>query len=325
MRKSKRQARRPRPIRAPRRRKGNKVAEMTALLKKESESVVVKPVLLPKSDRKWVRPASWGPIPSGNAGNWIYPYNQTKTIEDIDSPIVITSQKKPNAPLTFLESLLDQFYESNYKSAPPEFYMLFADHQYKQADIKECWEHYNSLLNELNDTSKIAKEYYSHLKPRQKSSYVGFLQKLLDDCETYLTNLRKSSKVRKPRKRKIKTADQLATKVQFKESDPSLKLVSIAPATIHGATACWLYNAKRRRLTYLEAGGTGSLTIKGTTIIRFDPKMSKSKRIRKPEQIVELLAGTKAAMLRAFTKLRVKENAAKGRLNKDTLILKVMK
>jgi hypothetical protein len=297
---------------------------MTALLKKEAVAPV-KEAPLARPDRKWIRPASWGPIPPGNAGNWIMPFAHDNRIEDSNTPIVITSPKKQNSALMLLETSLDQFYDSDYKDAPPEFYMMFANHQYKPADIRECSEHYNSLLNELTETNKVAKEYYAHLKPRQKSSYVGFLKKLLADCDTYLANSRKSAKVRKPRKRKIKTADQLAAKVQFKENDPSLKLVSVSPASIHGASACWLYNTKRRRLTYLEAGGTGSLTLKGTTILRFDPKVSMTKRIRKPEQIVDLLAGTKAAMLKAFSKLKVKEIAAKGRLNKDTLILKVLK
>lgn len=319
-----RSKRRKAPTRASRKR--TKISKMTEQLQAIPPKVE-KPVVFQKS-RTWIRPASWGPIPPGNFGNWVHPYANTeaKMIQDAASPVVINPKTtKTNAPLMHLESMLDSFYESGYKGDAPEFYMMFADKQYKQADIKEVWEHYNSLLNELSDTSKYAKEYYAHLKPRQKSNYLAFLRKLLADCETYMTNLRKSSKVRRPRRRKIKSADQLATKVQFLEADPKLKLVSVAPSTIVGATACWLFNTKRRRLTYLEAGGTGTLTLKGTTILRFDPNVSKCKRIRKPEQLSELLAGTKAHMLKVFNKLRVKENAAKGRLNKDTLILKVIK
>jgi hypothetical protein len=280
-----------------------------------------KDTLLPVS-RVWVRPASWGPIPPKNAGNWVYAQSQPIAVV---SPAPLTTQPKDNHVIMMLENVLDDFYRSEYKSPLPNVYTTLNERSAKPTDVREAMEKYRGLLDDLKDPK--AKEGYAHLTRNKKSSYVTFLEKILADCELYIGNNRKATKTRKVRlrKRKVKSADQLTSKVQFKAEDASLKLVSVSPSSIVGAKAVWLYNTKRRRLTFLAAGGEGTLQVKGTTILRFDPKESKCKRLRKPEMIHDLMTGTKAYALKQFDKLKVKEISAKGRINKDTMVLKVIK
>jgi len=233
------------------------------------------------------------------------------------------SYPKPNQALIELDTELDKFYNNNYKLHDPQVYNRLTTGNFKAAEVRHASDEYQALVDDLRDPK--AKEGYARLKPLQKRNYITYLEKAIEECQLYLGNARKSSKVRKPRKKKIKSVDQLSAKVKFKTEDVSLKLVSVSPSLIVGCNAVWLFNTKTRRLTYLAAGGTGSLTIKGTTVNRFDPKISKQKKIRKPEVLQDLLSGTKAAMLKAFDKLKTTEYVARGRINGDTLILKVIK
>jgi hypothetical protein len=218
------------------------------------------------------------------------------------------------------EDLLDEYYRSEYKNAPIDYFKFILERQSKLSDVKECVDYYQPLLDELLNED-------NNLTRKQNKSYISFVEKLIEDAKTYLTNGKKERKLtRKPRKKKIKSADQLSSKVKFKASDTKLKITSIPPSNIIGANSVWFFNTKYKKLTYLVAKPNESLAIKGTTILGFDTKNSVCKTIRKPEQnLTELLNMGKIAMVKAFLKLKTKNSTAKGRLNADVLILKASK
>lgn len=230
---------------------------------------------------------------------------------------------RPNQAIADLDEILDKFYKNNYRSIDLKIYEMLTERQLKTAEVKTAVELYQDLLAEIHNPDY--QEGYRHLTKKKMENYTAILEKIISDCKLYTSNTIKSAKIRKPRKKKVKSADQLVAKVKFKKEDTTLKLVSVSPTAIIGATACWLFNTKYRTLTYLEAGGGGSLTIKGTTVLRFDPKLSTVKRIRKPEIINGLMKTTKAAAHKQFLNLKVKPGVAKGRINGDMIILKVIK
>lgn len=215
------------------------------------------------------------------------------------------------------EEILDEFYRTNYKTSTVVPYDVLKEMNAKPSDAVALYNYYKPLAEEVTK----AGEGYDHIPTRTRNRYLAFLSKILEDAKLYSSNMRKSSKVRKPRKRKVKTADQITSKVKFKTEDTKLKLVSQAPSTIVGATAVWLFNTKYRTLTYLE----GQLSVKGTTIQGFDPKKSAKKKIRKPEILAAMMKLGKAATLKEFTKLKVKPARARGRINAETMILRVIK
>jgi len=66
------------------------------------------------------------------------------------------------------------------------------------------------------------------------------------------------------------------------------------------------------------------LTVKGTTILGWDPKTSIGKTLRKPdEQLKEFMAGGKVAMRTLLKHIRGKEAKLNGRINKDMLLMKI--
>lgn len=229
--------------------------------------------------------------------------------------IIPLSDYRINETEADIEDILDIFYRSNYKPKQIDLFKILKETNARPNEVRSCVTKYKELLEEVV-------EHRDDLIPKSKKNYIALLNNIIDDCNSYLSNNRNEKKlIRKPRKKKIKSAEQLASKVQFKISDDMLKLTSVHPSKIIGSSEVWIYNTKYKRLSYLS----GSLNIKGTTIIGFDDK-SLTKTIRKPEiNLAKLLDLSKISMLKQFKELKTKPIVANGRLNKDCLILKAHK
>ena len=253
-----------------------------------------------------------------SASEYLHNKIQTFTLQEKKVVEVVVSAPKANNLISDTEDVLDTFFISNYKNSPVDYFKLLISKEAKPSEVREVIQYYTPLLEELQEQS-------DHLTKKQKSNYISFVEKILDDSTSYITNNRQVKKLtRKPRKKKLKSAEQLSSRVKFKISDDKLKLTSVSPANIVGSTSVWLYNTKYKRMTYLVSE-TG-MSVKGTTITGFDPKKSVCKTIRKPEQkLSELLNMGKVTMLKQFLALKTKGAVAKGRLNPDVLILKASK
>ena len=187
--------------------------------------------------------------------------------------------------------------------------------------------YYRPLYIELYDAfegkDKELKEAYRHLKKLQLKNRVEFVRSILAAAEARSIAERAS---RKPRKKKEKPAAVLAAKVQYLAECKDYNIASIKPAEIVGAQQLWVFNAKTRNLTVINAMSHAGLSIKGTTIIGFDEKTSVTKKLRKPEQTLEILkAGSKIVLRKLMDNIKCKPAAAKGRLNTDTVILRAVK
>ena len=248
---------------------------------------------------------------------WVKNYKKPEPVKKKES----IKEVPENAAIADVEEALDQFYNSDYKNNMTDFYNLFMKHNQKQ--VKEIPAYYQPLLKEL-ETNKDAT---ARLSIRQRRTYINFVNKIIDEARAFVENNKKQIKLnRKPRKKKVKSAEQLTSKVQFKQSEPKLKITSVLPSQIVGANAVWLFNTKYARLTYLVAADNQTLSIKGTTVQNFDEKKSLTKKIRKPEKnLSELLNMGKVSMLKSYLSLKTKPIVANGRLNKDTVILKASK
>ena len=223
--------------------------------------------------------------------------------------------------LATLDELLDTFYSGDFKYFAPNAYDLIKDAGYKTNDAIVAYKHYSDLLLEVYE----AGEGYDHLGKRKLNAYEKFLEEMLAELKLFANNERTVRKTRKPRARKVKSANQLVANVKFKAEDRAMKLAGLHPEKLVGMKAVWLFNTKYRKLTYVLAQEGKTLSVKGTTIINIDPDKTVFKRLRKPEILHEMLKGTPAKMLREFKKVKTKEDAGNGRLNAETMILKVVK
>jgi len=144
---------------------------------------------------------------------------------------------------------------------------------------------------------------------------------IIKDAERLAQNV---SKARKPRKKKPMSFDKMVAKLNYKVRDDSLKLASVDPIKIIGAEQLWIYNTKTRKLGVYNALDAAGLLVKGSTIKNFGADSSISKTLRKPEKVLPTVTtGGKVSLRRVMDGIKAKPTKMNGRINKDTLLLRV--
>lgn len=152
-----------------------------------------------------------------------------------------------------------------------------------------------------------------------------FWQGIIADLDRYLGN-KKVAKVRKPRQKKQKSAVELVKALKYQKEFPPLKIVSVNPAEIIGCQQLWTYNTKSRKLSKYDATGPSGIQVKGTTLTGFDVERSSTKTLRKPDGTIQSLLGAGKVALRKFLDdLKTVETKPNGRINTDTILLRVIK
>jgi hypothetical protein len=173
------------------------------------------------------------------------------------------------------------------------------------------------------------KEGYSHLTKKDVQNYILALESLIDACAFVVDT---SKATRKPRTSKPKSADKLIEKLKYAKTNDKFQLASIRPEDVIGASELWVFNVKTRKLGKYVAsnidpkgmGRAGSgLSVKGTTIIGYDEKLSVQKTLRKPEEQVKEFKGAGKVALRTFLDvIKTTDTMLNGRCNLDTILLK---
>jgi len=165
------------------------------------------------------------------------------------------------------------------------------------------------------------REGYSHRSKKQIRNFIAFLQEIESAC----TMLAQEAKVnRKPRKAKAISKDKVVSKLKYKKTEESLKLVSINPTDIIGSKELWVFNSKTRKLGKYVAAEFHDLGVKGTTITGFDEFKSVQKTLRKPaEQLKAFKDAGKVALRKFLDDINAVDTKMNGRLNEETLLLKV--
>ena len=170
------------------------------------------------------------------------------------------------------------------------------------------------------DDEQVAEAYGKKLKAERE-----FWQGVMDDLDRYLNN-KKVTKARQPRAKKTKSAVDVVSKLKFQKDFPPLKIVSVNPAELVGSNQVWVFNTKYRKLSLYNAMGPAGMTVKGTTLTGFDPETSGTKGVRKPEDITrQVLTAGKIQLRRIFPDLKTNETKPNGRINSDTILLRVIK
>ena len=143
--------------------------------------------------------------------------------------------------------------------------------------------------------------------------------------DRYINN-KKAVKIRKPREKKVKSAVDIVKNLKFQKEDKALKIVSVHPAEIVGCNQLWVYNTKYKKLTQYISMSPQGLQIKGTTLTGWDPEQSVSKGLRKPDiTIGELLKAGKVSLRSFMTDLKTTPSSPNGRINEQTILLRVIK
>lgn len=187
---------------------------------------------------------------------------------------------------------------------------------------------YERNLNELLELSsgnadEQLREAYSHVARKNIKKLIEFYESIMTACEQIAAEAKLN---KKPRLKKVKPAEDLVKKVKFKATDDKLGVTSVPPAQLVGAQGAVVYNTKTRKIGVYISMTSAGLAVKGTSIQNFTDK-STQKTLRKPEiQLREFKEqNTNKRVTDWYGKIKATEIALNGRLNEDTMILKVFK
>ena len=170
------------------------------------------------------------------------------------------------------------------------------------------------------DDSQL-KEGYSNFKKTELKKIIAYCDQVILDC-----NKVAQSVVRKARKRKAKSPEQLVAKIKHCLEFKDLSLTSVKSTDIIESMQLWVYNTKTRKLGVYHAEDAGGLSVKGSSIVNFSETKSIQKTLRKPEVMLpEVLKGGKVFLRNAIDSIKAVESKLTGRINADTILLRVMK
>ena len=151
---------------------------------------------------------------------------------------------------------------------------------------------------------------------------IAWIDNLMTAIEQY-RGVKKATK--KARVKKAPSREKVIAKLKYAKTHTELKIVSINPAEIVGATELWIYNTKYRKLGRYVAEAYKTLSVKGTTIINFDESKSVCKTLRKPEEQLRDFAKAGKIQLRKYLDdIKATESQLNGRVNAEIVLLKVV-
>lgn len=166
-------------------------------------------------------------------------------------------------------------------------------------------------------------EAYSNISKKNIKKMHEFLLSIMGACDQIIGEAKLN---KKPRAKKVKPAEELVKKIKFKATDDKLGIASVPPAQLVGAQGAVVYNTKTRKIGVYVSLNSSGLTVKGTSIGNFTDK-STQKTLRKPEiQLREFKEqNTNKRIETWFKNIKATEVKLNGRLNAETMILKVFK
>lgn len=225
---------------------------------------------------------------------------------------------------------LDSNYDSWMSGADTllDFVAFFRERNMPQQFVGRIREYYNAILEEVyaakSSDDEQLKQGYAWAKKAELKQISDWHHALNQALDTYGAVKKATRAVRKPRPL---SKEKLVKKIKFAAEHKPLNLVSVNPVDIIGCHTLWVYNIKTRKLgRYVAADDSKQLNIKGSTIIGYDEKQSVAKTLRKPEtQVAEFMKSGKVALRNYLDNIKTTSVQLNGRINTDTILLKVVK
>jgi len=164
------------------------------------------------------------------------------------------------------------------------------------------------------------KEAYSFLSKKGLKDYYNYVVSIRTNCDKYATG---QKKLRKPRKKKIYSAEQQTKNLNYKITDTEYHITSLNPENVVGAMQLWTFNTKTKEITKFVAEDRGGLGVKGTTIQKFNNLSSMKKIGNKTEYFLDRIQeGGKIVLSKVLDEINTKSSKPTGRINEHTILLR---
>ena len=167
-----------------------------------------------------------------------------------------------------------------------------------------------------------AVEGYSHLKRSTLNHRIKVCKAMLEDLERIrsATKASRNVKVKRP-----KSIDKQVSRVQYKKEDNDFKIVSINPIQIPTKSRLYAFNTKSKMVIEYITESVNGFEISGSTIKNFSKGLSRTICLRKPLDFLPIvLQKTPKQIDAAWQTLKTKTKVPNGRINKDTILLRVL-
>lgn len=199
----------------------------------------------------------------------------------------------------------------------------------KSAHARHIKNYFQSGYDELlelasGNADEQLREAYKHNSRKNVKKLIEFYESIMNACDQISAE---QKVLKKPRAKKVKPAEQLVSKLKFLVKDDKLGIVSVPPAQMIGAQGVVVYNVKTRKLIYAISKSSEGFGVKGTTLTNYSEK-SVQKTLRNPQVSLKEFReqNTQKRFEFWFSKtIKTVETAFSGRMNEDTVILKVFK
>ena len=195
---------------------------------------------------------------------------------------------------------------------PQHVHMLVSAWQIKLDEYNEVAAGKDEQLNEA----------YERFGKIQLRNIVNAIETVISDLNAYI-GMKKAGK--KPRAKKAVPVEKIVRKLKYLKTFKleKLELESISPTKLHNCSEAWVYDTKKRKLHHYVADEyTKSLSVKGNTVIGFCTKESQIKTLRKPEEQIKVIMGSKPAARKFFDNIKAVGAKPNGRFNANMIILR---
>lgn len=251
----------------------------------------------------------------------------------VKPPVKITKEQKEHAQkleagrcISDLEHSIDKFIEDGFKTEPDAESVLYS-HELTPPQYEEVAEFFSHWKQKVSDTlSGLMKDAHAE----NPSGYTIVQLKKLDAYYNSIIAAAQKlgageQKEKKTRKKKPRTPEAQVKRLKYLSHDEETKLKSIDPKNIVGASSIWTYHVPTRNLTNYIATHDGGFEVKGCAILNYSLDKSKTKKLRKPEQVLpKVIDGGKVALRHLLEELTTKDGKVTGRVNSQTLILRAL-
>lgn len=291
-----------------------------------------------KTDMKLIAPycrlVSRGWIPNGKYSVLIESGISALLSSSATNEMVVTNniqshiQKKANLMLGEFEPILDELYESaidgNVKKS--ELVGWIKKNKWSRPVGVVLFDRVCQILADL-DLARSEKdaqlvEAYSYITPIAMENIVAELGSAKKELETIISELVSN---RKPRKRKIKSVEQILKGLKYCEKSIEYGIASCATSDILGCQYLLMFNVKNKRTTFFVASEPArGLSIMGSTVVGFGTIESMEKIIRNPVNFIQQIQKSKndvQNVKKYIHSLKTKQKNPNGRINKHCVIL----
>lgn len=262
-------------------------------------------------------------------GKAVYQQKQREKQDDVKvvtlSPQQRLLQKINNTIMIDIDDLEDKWIAG--EKASIDVYGLFRKHGLSGSATLPVRQTIEGWLLDYEDAyhkrCKDAVEGYSHLKRPELNRRIKECKAMLDDLDRIKSVAKATRKVRIAKPQSI---DKQVAKVKYRKDDKEFKIASVNPALVIGKHKLYVFNVKYRRLTEYVTHDPKGFIIKGTTIQNFDKATSRTLTLRKPMDILpKATTCTPRQLTKLLDEIKTKPSVPNGRLNEDTVLLRVEK